>query len=156
MSRTATAPGSSGGAALMSGGTGPSFHEMERAPRISHSGQIQSSFATARGRRAPGGPGGGGGMGMSGGQTRTHAGWNPRSQESHRIIASRISGWPQDAQGIGGCPQPTSSRGSARGGVESPTLGSNPTRKFPVAPKGAVLQPGNENRRAASSASCWL
>jgi hypothetical protein len=81
----------------MSSGTGPSFQAVERAPRISHSGQIQSSLATAWGRRAPEGPGGG--VNMSGGQTRTQPGWNPRSQESHTIVPPRISGWPQDAQG---------------------------------------------------------
>jgi hypothetical protein len=143
----------------MSSGTGPSFQAVERAPRISHSGQIQSSLATAWGRRAPEGPGGG--VNMSGGQTRTQPGWNPRSQESHTIVPPRISGWPQDAQGRGGCPQPAWPGNGASGGIDSPESGSNPARKLPVAPKGAVLEPGNGwNRDAISSASrspcsCW-
>lgn len=148
----------------MSSGTGPSFHKVERAPRISHSGQIQSSFATARGRRAPGGPGGGAGAGvnLSGGQTRTHAGWKPRSQESHTTVPPRTSGWPQDAQGRGGCPQPASPGNGAGGGSGRPKPGSNPAGMFPMAAKGAALHSGKGWKRQATSSasfwppSCWL
>lgn len=137
---------------MMSSGTGPSFQRVERAPRISHWGQIQSSFAAARGRRAPGGPGGGGGGG-SGGQTRTHLEWNPLSQASHTKVLPSSSWRPQDAQTRGGNPQPAS---PGCGAGRPRAAGSSPAGTAPMGPKGVFLSStGRWSRSTTSSASCW-